>query len=429
MTKGEINRLGERIARAPTHVDGADVELLQNFRVSFREPIAEVFSFLSNAVKKVDKNCVVTYRIKRIDSIIRKLGRFAQSDKGSMQLSRMGDIAGCRCIFNSSDEQKLYGLVDLIRKEYGSDVTVNDSVKNPKPTGYRSIHVYVKDHKTKKPVEIQIRNRTHHNWATLVEIVDVLYHTSIKELGPIGPLGEFLVLYSNKEILNKKERLRLLRIESKEKLFERISSIFTSNYLGIKHCWLNQYSKGSFFVIETDNGRSSISVFPSFDQAEKEYYSRYLANMQANIVLTHIKNPSFEEISMAYSNYVLAMHAFIDEYRELLINHIVDCVDKRAYVDFWHAFNVYYRNLRCYFKSISREIKSVEEYRVSNKVNKSQLKKWVKDLTQQAYRWKYETKTFVKRLAKASKQNLFFAIVIPTRLRKLTRVINQARQE
>ena len=47
-----------------------------------------------------------------------------------------------------------------------------------KDSGYRSIHIYVKDHQTQKPIEIQIRNKEQHNWATLVEIVDLLYGTN-----------------------------------------------------------------------------------------------------------------------------------------------------------------------------------------------------------------------------------------------------------
>ena len=107
MTKGDIDRLGEEIG-ASSQVSKENLAKLQEYRQTFQEPIAQVFGFVLKAARKIDKQCIVTFRIKRIDTIIEKLRRFKDNPNGKMKLSRMWDIAGCRCILNSSDNEKLY---------------------------------------------------------------------------------------------------------------------------------------------------------------------------------------------------------------------------------------------------------------------------------------------------------------------------------
>lgn len=156
MTKGEIDRLGQKIA-ASSEVLQEDLNKLQEFRQTFQEPISNVFNFVLTAARKVDRQCIVTYRIKRIDTIVEKLRRFHENPNGKMNLSRMWDIAGCRCILNTTEDDKLYRLLKKIQKEYGPDCKVNDYVDTPRESGYRSIHIYVKDKQSQKPIEIQIR--------------------------------------------------------------------------------------------------------------------------------------------------------------------------------------------------------------------------------------------------------------------------------
>lgn len=154
MTNGEIDRLGLRIKSANGKIEVADLELLQEYRKTFQRPIANVFSFVLKAARKVDSSCTVSYRIKRIDTIIEKIQRF-----DDMRFSRMWDIAGCRCIFNSYDDEKTYRLLELIYDEFGHDCKTTDYIRFPRESGYRSIHIYVQDRETGAHVEIQIRNQ------------------------------------------------------------------------------------------------------------------------------------------------------------------------------------------------------------------------------------------------------------------------------
>jgi ppGpp synthetase/RelA/SpoT-type nucleotidyltranferase len=106
MSNKKINKLGTRIAYASSVdlVSREDLDLLQEFRKTYKDPLATTFTRLLVLVRKVDKGAIVTYRIKRINTIIRKLQRFRSSSDGEMNLSRMWDIAGCRCILSSNYE-------------------------------------------------------------------------------------------------------------------------------------------------------------------------------------------------------------------------------------------------------------------------------------------------------------------------------------
>lgn len=427
MTKGEIDRLGQKIG-ASAEVSQEDLNKLQDFRQTFQEPISNVFNFVLGVARKVDKQCIVTYRIKRIDTIVEKLRRFHENPNGKMNLSRMWDIAGCRCILNSTDENKLYVLLKKIQKEYGRDCKVKDYVAEQKDSGYRSIHIYVKDHQTQKPIEIQIRNKAQHNWATLVEIVDLLFGTKNKERGAESQLGRFLYLYSKAEDLTKEEFSEMLKIERKVKVFERMSNVLTRNYLNIRRQWLKQKTKGSYFVITANKSGSEIVSFPTFKEAETAYYEKYLANSDSNIVLTHLRMPDFNQISMAYSNYVLAMHAFFDDYRVLVSRKIIMCLKDGFYYKFIKYFKIYTSNVRCHFENLSLEIQSISDCNNDPTISRHQINKWVGEINTRLNLWVRETRVFLREIGRESWRNPLKRWLVKNRMKQLQKAINEGQR-
>lgn len=427
MTKGEIDRLGQKIG-ASAEVSQEDLNKLQEYRQTFQEPISNVFNFVLEVARKIDKQCIVTYRIKRIDTIVEKLRRFHENPNGKMNLSRMWDIAGCRCILNTTDEDKLYKLLKKIQKEYGKDCKVNDYVAKRKDSGYRSIHIYVKDHQTQKPIEIQLRNKEQHNWATLVEIVDLLYGTKNKERGAVSRLGRFLFLYSKAEELTKEEFSEMLKIERKVKVFERMSNVLTRNYLNIRRQWLKQKTKGSYFVITANKNGSEIVSFPTFKEAETAYYEKYLANSDSNIVLTHLRLPDFNQISMAYSNYVLAMHAFFDDYRVLVSQKIILCIKDGSYYRFFKYFKIYTSNVRCHFENLSLEIQSINDCNNDPTISRNQINKWVGEINTRLNLWVRETRGFLREIGRESWRNPLKRWLVRNRMKQLQKAINEGQR-
>lgn len=128
----------------------------------------------------IDTNAVVVQRHKRAPSIIGKLTRFPK-----MELSRMQDIGGCRAIVSSvRDVQRLNKHIQTSRtrnelhREY-------DYIAEPKESGYRGIHLTYKYNGEKTEyngyfVEVQLRSKVQHAWATTVEIVDTFTDQALK---------------------------------------------------------------------------------------------------------------------------------------------------------------------------------------------------------------------------------------------------------
>jgi ppGpp synthetase/RelA/SpoT-type nucleotidyltranferase len=110
--------------------------------------------------------------------------------------SRMWDIGGCRCILK--DENSVYKLKSIIENDKSLEVIKEyDYIKEPQVDGYKSVHLFVKHTCSDKVIEVQLRSLENHNWATLVEISDLLFDSKLKEYGQDKKLLEFHKLLSN----------------------------------------------------------------------------------------------------------------------------------------------------------------------------------------------------------------------------------------
>ena len=114
----------------------------------------------------------ITSRIKDPMSIVEKLQRKGLSLTIDNMVNKLYDIAGIRvtCPFISD----VYHVTQMLLQQDDIDlIEMKDYIKNPKPSGYRSLHVIVKvgvyfsDQKREIPVEIQIRTIAMDFWASL----------------------------------------------------------------------------------------------------------------------------------------------------------------------------------------------------------------------------------------------------------------------
>lgn len=337
-TKGEYNRLGDRIRQSPDSISTDDLTMLQTLRLSYKNLLSAVFNILVEESKKIDKRVTIpTYRVKRIESIVSKLQR-----EPKMQLSRMSDIAGCRCILQSND--KVYALKKRLEERLCVK-HINDYISTPKSNGYKSLHLIVSlSENDSKTIEIQLRCLQDHNWATLVEITDLVYGTRIKELGSDGELAEFhrLLSYAYDPTLSIEQKVRIVNIANAHSYFKRISEIFSKNYIEVRNKWnASKQSKNNFYLISTDSsGSPEIASFKTFESAEKAYFETYLDNPgNRNIVLTHIKDASFDSISLAYSNYFLTYNALLVRCYQMMSDIVVLYYHAGKLVKFTNLYN------------------------------------------------------------------------------------------
>ncbi len=181
--KGEVNAAGEVLAsneRDPAKKDAA-LEVVDNWRSSHSFPLNTFQVGLRKRAREVYPHALVAQRLKRVPSMLLKLQRFP-----TMDLSQMQDIGGCRAVVDS------VGQVHRLRDAYLESslkhklVTHKDYIEDPKDSGYRSIHLvyrYASDKKTTYnglQIEMQLRSRLQHAWATAVETVGTFLDQALK---------------------------------------------------------------------------------------------------------------------------------------------------------------------------------------------------------------------------------------------------------
>lgn len=278
----------------------------------------------------IDNEGIVTYRVKRIESILSKIER--QPD---MDLARVNDIAGCRCILQN--ERKVFQFLDELRKstvleivkKNNSDGTsreyIFDYINEPKKNGYKSIHVICKC--IDKLIEIQIRDNTQHAWATLVEITDSIYKTKIKEKNDDKKTGlcDFLRLYSKSKNLSQEERKTINKVLRKTKYLQKLSKTFSKNLVKIRKDWCEvEDTPGNFYLFELPkNNKPKFQVFDNFSTAEDAYFDSFTNEVNqngSNIVMAYVQNKDFSTVSKAYANYFLVKHTLFDNLINILSN-------------------------------------------------------------------------------------------------------------
>ena len=129
----------------------------------------------------VDDVPIVAQRIKRLPSIRSKLERLP-----GMSLARMQDLGGCRAIV--SDIDRVAELVDYYRDKSRMKhrlVREDPYVWRPPKSGYRSVHlVYAYNGDTATynglQIELQLRSKLQHGWATAVETVETFTGQALK---------------------------------------------------------------------------------------------------------------------------------------------------------------------------------------------------------------------------------------------------------
>lgn len=371
-SNNDYKKLGDRIRSNVNNIAEADYKMLQHLRVSYKDPLSTIFNSIEMLAHKVDRNCVCTYRIKRIESIISKLIRFPE-----MQVNRAEDIAGCRCIL--STDTQVYVLYNRIIKgldklPFEIKGKINDYIAQPKESGYKSIHINVVLKNDNRRVEIQLRSLEQHNWATLVETTDLLYGSKLKENGIKGNKELFLfhlLLSKTSDSVSIKEINSIVDTIIKYNYIQKLGSIFTQNYLGVRKYWNSlKLQKKHFFLISTgQDGIPQIEGFSCFDAAEAKYFDMFINNdSNKNIVLTHLHNTNFAKISAAYSNYFLTFNNTIVR----ILFYLSKAVERSFKTNKIISFSKYYQTfLDIMLFWIDKQIVEIDSFQKDLNIKKS----------------------------------------------------------
>lgn len=169
LSKSQVDRLGDQLRRG---IDDDSQRAYSDYREEFAEALAEVMDRVTAALGAVE----LTGRRKTLDTVVAKLNR------GSMRLSQMQDIAGCRVVVPSLSDQD--HATELLTEQF-LDAVVEDLRQQPH-SGYRAVHVIVSA-STGKIVEVQVRTQLQNEWSQISEKVADIVGLGIKYDG--GPPG------------------------------------------------------------------------------------------------------------------------------------------------------------------------------------------------------------------------------------------------
>lgn len=306
---------------------------VSNWRASHAYPLLSFYMTLRRRARKVHAQAVVAQRLKRMVSILRKL-----RDKPDMKLSQMQDIGGCRAILPSISNVR--ELEELYRSSRWGHTWLEpkDYIVSPKENGYRGVHLrYRYSGDGAKAVydglkiEIQIRTRRQHMWATAVEAADTFTGQALKWNGGRAEWQRFFALMGSVFALREKCPLVPNTPTTLDELRAEIRALDDAHhilgtfegYRAIAPHIIDKGKDSAYFLVTLDPIRLTVEVngFAKSDsrQATEEYTEAEKAiapESGKQVVLVSVQ--SVNALKRAYPNYFLDTQGFMGEVYALL---------------------------------------------------------------------------------------------------------------
>lgn len=187
-----VRKAGEQLAKpiqfgrditVGQYVDALEIFSIANsWRDSHFLPMRSVRFSVGHHMRALRLKGDMASRPKRMASIRRKLR------ESITNLDTMNDIGGCRAIM--ADIKGVRSLLASIRDKFPDEIHSREFnyIDEPKPDGYRSHHIVFKyrprDADTEafegRRIELQVRTRLQHSWATAVEAVGLFRGQDLK---------------------------------------------------------------------------------------------------------------------------------------------------------------------------------------------------------------------------------------------------------
>lgn len=336
-SKRQINNAGLTIINPNVTLDEyiAALDIVDNWRAAHAYPMNTFAVNLKRQVSDID-GAMVVQRLKRLDTICYKLVRYPE-----MNLYRMQDLGGCRVIVPTVDD--VYKVKTRLENSRIRHIpkTPKNYIETPKPdTGYRGVHLIYKYKSEKNTdyngllVEIQIRTKLQHLWATAVETVGVFTDNGLKfNQGSEDWLLFFKLvsaLFSIEEgtpivegvPTDLRELLELLRsVEQKLNAIEKIHTIgVVTDSVG--HVTKRQHKGYYLLILDLDQWKIQVKTFDGIekglDDATNAYneFEKNKGSKKQDAVL--VSAESYETLVDAYPNYFANIHEFSMKYYEIL---------------------------------------------------------------------------------------------------------------
>jgi putative GTP pyrophosphokinase len=252
----------------------------------------------------------------------------------------MQDIGGVRGIVKSIEEVR--DLESQYRKGRFTHqlLKVNDYIAKPKPDGYRGIHLIYKyklDGRSGEAwngllIEMQLRTKLQHSWATAVETIDTMFNESLKLGGGKKEWRDFFAIISSAFAHIEESELvpgyeHLSRKETFEAAAKAEASLNVLTRLsGIAEALHTIYEKGTkswayhLIILNPSEKKVTISSYPraNMKQASEAYAEAEERANKEKIDSVLVSAGRTSDLRQAYPNYFLDVGDFLTNLKAII---------------------------------------------------------------------------------------------------------------
>lgn len=334
-SRGQVDKAGANFIKESSLAlalpKDEETEVINNWRLSHALPLLVIKRTLENRAKRIDPSANVAKRIKRLSSIEAKLRNLS-----GFRLTQIQDIGGCRAILSGIND--VFKLASAYAAKNKSTVRVKDDyIAQPKSDGYRSMHL-VATYKSKSSayaiydglkIEIQLRSKLQHAWATAVETVSTFTSIPVRSEDSNPQWRRFFALMGT-AIARREHQSVVPGTEDADVAYElsQLSAALNVRYLLSSWTHALTYTlpmhKDSanasdfLLVLDSDARTGSTSSFPRGDsrRAFEEYFKterQFRGKPNVQVVLVSVE--SIDELREAYPNYYADTGVFLEALR------------------------------------------------------------------------------------------------------------------
>ena len=311
--------------------------LVDKWRACHAYPINTFQATLRTKVEKLNfqGEHIIAQRLKRMPTIINKLQRYPR-----MQLTTMQDIGGVRAVLESVSD------VDRLASKYRDEsrfdhelVNVKNYIRDPRDEdGYRSLHLIYRYKNKRAPtyngllVELQIRTKLQHLWATAVETMDTLLGQALKfRQGDKEWLDFFATVSSAFAHIENSPRVPRYSNLSRKETFQKVAMANEElnalnrmkGYSVAARVIAKRTKKWSHHLIILDSLERTVRIIPyrreDFEQAVTEYeQTEKRAADGEKIEPVLVSAGPIDTLRKAYPNFFLDINGFAEEIEYIL---------------------------------------------------------------------------------------------------------------
>lgn len=327
----EVNTAGRVFASfdgSPEEFSHA-IAVIDNWRASHSYPLQSFYVTLKRRACTVHKSALTAQRIKRLESIARKL--IVNKD---MKLSQMQDIGGCRAILPSIAHVRELEQIYKNSKWNHTWLAPKDYIAFPKGSGYRSVHLkYRFSGKGNKSaydglkIEIQLRTKLQHTWATAVEASDTFTKQALKSSHGKQEWKRFFALMGSVFAIREKEPLVPNTPVTLHELAAEIKQLnsVVATLAGYRTILprVTDRSDATYFLVTLDPVKMEVTI-KGFKRSESKQANAEYTNAEkvlekesrTQIVLVSVASVS--ALKRAYPNYFLDTDDFLKELQKII---------------------------------------------------------------------------------------------------------------